>query len=279
MKDPREYSLLHGLSDFWTRFFADTTQLEALYAATEVQLAQAYLELMSAFLGISLQDIPLFSKEYFRLITIREDEMVLDVGLNHGQDRYVHTVAVALTQARTLQNKVYQPTNALVETTDFDLDATAYQLRFVTDVTGQVEAVVSTAVDAHLLTFILGAYADLYVLEGTPFASAKEGDWIRLAGSMAGNNRSFRINTVVDGQRVLLEGSPTLPDPGSGTLRVTVISSEFQPATGFARRNLTVETGGSFDDPYLRRTATEQLSWAATPPIGMEFARATSCTS
>jgi hypothetical protein len=267
-RDPREYSLLHGLSDFWTRFFADTAQLEAFYAATEIQLAQAYWELMAAFLGISLQDIPLFSKEYFRLVTIREDEIIFAAGLNYGQSRYVHTLDAAITQLRTLQNKVYEPTSALVETTDFDLDATDYQLRFVRDVTGQTGIVKSIAENANLLTYPLGPYADLYVNTGEPFINASEGDWVRIAFSSVGNNRTFRVHTVVDAQRVLLEGSPTLPDPTSGALRATLLDSSFAPLPGFAQRNLTVATGGSFDD-LRRRSSTEQQSWGADSPIGL----------
>jgi len=69
------YSLLRGLSDFWTRFFADADQLDALYRGTIIQLGQAYLDLLSSVLSVSFKDAIVLDREYYQLIAIREDEV------------------------------------------------------------------------------------------------------------------------------------------------------------------------------------------------------------
>ena len=57
----KQDTLLEGLSSFWQTVFADRNQLKQLYAATEVQLGQAYLDLLTQILNVSLDDIPVFT--------------------------------------------------------------------------------------------------------------------------------------------------------------------------------------------------------------------------
>lgn len=66
-------NFLHGLSDLWTRFFRDKPRLEALYKGTEILAGQAYLDLVGNILCLSAREVPVFRKEFFKLVPIRED--------------------------------------------------------------------------------------------------------------------------------------------------------------------------------------------------------------
>jgi len=267
--DDRSTSLLRGLSDFWTRFFADTPTLEGLFNASEIQLSQAYFDILQSFLGISVQDVPLFRKELFKLLTIREDHVTFREAANPGASRSVYVLAEAITAIPALQNKVFAPTAALVPSTDYDLNAGNYELQLAVDPTGSVGRTLGTSAAASLLTYGTGALTRCYVTEGTPFTDAKPGHWVRLLNSSAGNNRTYRVAEVIDAQAVLLAGTITLPDPSSGSLQATLLDSEFAPVAGFAKRALTVVVGGSFDDAARRLRDAEQSSWAADWPIGL----------
>jgi len=111
------HSLLESLSDFWQRFFADADQLESLYQGTAVLMGQAYLDLLSNVLSVSLQDAPVFNKEYFRLITLREDEIYYV-----ADDQWAYTLPTDLISFQSLDNKVIEPSASLQERIDYTLD-------------------------------------------------------------------------------------------------------------------------------------------------------------
>lgn len=112
------YNLLRGLSDFWTRFFADADQLDALYKGTIVQLGQAYLDLLSSVLSVSLKDAIVLDREYYDLITIREDEIsfsALDV-------RWTFALPDPVVDFASLDNRVVEPTASLEPNLDFEVE-------------------------------------------------------------------------------------------------------------------------------------------------------------
>ena len=269
-RDTHLDNLIRGLSDFWVRFFADSMQLEAFYEATETQLAQAYLELLSSFLGISVGGTPLFNTEYFRLVKIREDEVYFKEAIDPNDDRHIYTFADAVVAVPALQNKVFAATAALVPYTNYEFDAVDYQIDFYADVTGTVGRSLAVATDGSLLTYGTGALTRCYTaaVDSTPFTYAKVGHWVRVSNSIVGNNHTYRIGEFIDSQNVLLEGTFTLPETHSGSLRLELLDSAFSPLEGYGRRNITVETGGSFDDPALR-ALVEQATWSAATPIGL----------
>lgn len=115
------HNFFHGLSDFWQRFFADSTQLERLYEGTAVLVGQAYLDLLSNVLSVSLRDTPVFNKEYYRLLAIREDELVFRRGASSDDDRWVHPLREGLVSFLSLDNRVIEPTAMLEEDNDYDL--------------------------------------------------------------------------------------------------------------------------------------------------------------
>lgn len=71
-------TLYKGLSSFWLKYFKDSDQLNAIYAGAETLLGQTYLDLMEIILSKSLTNIPVFKKEEWKLLVLRENEQTFD---------------------------------------------------------------------------------------------------------------------------------------------------------------------------------------------------------
>lgn len=127
------HNFLLGLSDFWQRFFADAAQLKFMYDGSAVLMGQAYLDMLENVLGLSLQDVPVFHREYFYLLTIREDQVRFERGAALDDDRWLVTLTDGLVNFKTLDNKVLEPTASLQEQSDYDLSST--DIRFKVDPT------------------------------------------------------------------------------------------------------------------------------------------------
>lgn len=129
-------SLLHGLSDFWLRFFKDLGDIEATYEGATILLGQTYLNLLSDVLNTSIDETPLFKKEYYQLITIREDQVVyFDTGVP-GTETFAAGTAAIYGSLPYLQNKVFAPTAGFEETLDYTLDTQV--IKFKVDPTDPV---------------------------------------------------------------------------------------------------------------------------------------------
>ena len=115
------HNFLEGLSDFWQRFFNDADQLDSLYQGTAKLIGQAYLDLLSNVLSVSLQDAPVFNKEQFRLITLREDEIKFKRGNALEDDRWSYTLQDDVVSFVSLDNRVIEPTASLQLENDFEL--------------------------------------------------------------------------------------------------------------------------------------------------------------
>ena len=124
-------TFLHGLSDLWLRFFKDKNQLAAMYKGTENLIGQAYLDLLDTVLNLSLRNTPAFNKEYFKLLTIRQDQLVY-VG---ATDRWTFNLPSNVKNFSLLCNKVLDPSVMLQADIDFEIDllGTQDELRFYVD--------------------------------------------------------------------------------------------------------------------------------------------------
>jgi len=138
-------SFLHALSDFWVRFFADIGDLRATYEGTSVLFGQAYLDLLGSVLNVAANETPLFRKEYYRLIVVREDQVFFDQNFrDSAKSRWVFLPTdVELRGVAALQNKVYAPDAVLEVGPDIDAFEEGVhegQLRFVVDPTADTSA-------------------------------------------------------------------------------------------------------------------------------------------
>jgi hypothetical protein len=125
-------TLFHGLSAFWHRFFRDAGDLQRTYEGTEILLGQAYLDFMSDVLNTSIVEAPLFRKEFYKLITAREDQLVFkergavivvppvpEFYGNPGTDRYVLTSSTFYGGIPQLQDTIYAPKASLESGIDY----------------------------------------------------------------------------------------------------------------------------------------------------------------
>lgn len=119
-------TLFHGLSGFWHRFFRDAGDLQRTYEGTEILLGQVYLNFMSDVLNTSVVEAPLFRKEFYKLITVREDQLVFkEQGAaitvppvptfygNPGTDRYVFASDTFYGSIPQLQDAIFSPKASL----------------------------------------------------------------------------------------------------------------------------------------------------------------------
>ena len=142
-------TLLHGLSAFWHRFFRDIKDIAATYEGTEILLGQVYLNFLSDVLNTSVVEAPIFRKEFYKLITVREDQLVFhehgDILAhlvvprfygNPGTDRYVLTSSTFYEDIPQLQDTLFSPKAALKSGTDYRV--TGGELAFQVDPTNPV---------------------------------------------------------------------------------------------------------------------------------------------
>lgn len=111
-------SFLHGLSDLWLRFFKDKNQLEALYRGTENLVGQAYLDLLDTVLNLSIRNTPVWNREYYKLLTVREDLCTYDI----ARDRWVFDLPDNIQEFKLLCNKLVSPTKMMQVNVDFEID-------------------------------------------------------------------------------------------------------------------------------------------------------------
>ena len=116
------HNYLSGLSALWTQFFADSDKLASLYQGAAVLMGQAYLDLLSNVLNVSLHDAPIFNKEFYKFIAIREDEVTYQRGAAPSDDRWLYTLPDGVVDFASLDNLVLEPTISLQNNRDYDID-------------------------------------------------------------------------------------------------------------------------------------------------------------
>lgn len=187
------YNYLRGLSDFWTRFFADADQLDNLYQGTAVMLGQAYLDLMSAALGVCLKDAIALDCEYYRLITLREDQIRYVAGDVSANARWAFTLPEPVVQITCLDNQAVEPTASLEPQRDFEVDAgTVYFKQDPTDPTGAglpVDGYARRALDVA----VGGSFVDASVVSWSAL-SVKKGDVLRILDGTGPTNQRKRAD-------------------------------------------------------------------------------------
>jgi hypothetical protein len=126
-------SLFYGLSGFWQRFFRDTPDLQAYYNASEYMLGEVYLDLLSNVLGVSISDVPIFDKGYWKLFVIGENDLNFEEGASVEEDRYAYDMPGDTVEVDFLQNTIFEPTITFERDVEFDLKDEDGLLRFKLD--------------------------------------------------------------------------------------------------------------------------------------------------
>lgn len=124
---------IEGLSDFWLLYFKEIDQLALLYQGTEFLIGQSYLDMLSLLLNNSLQDCPLFNKELFKLLQIRETDIAFLQKGTTSSDRYVYVLPDNLVNVRALHNKILSVTSSLDRDVDYEVNSDNRTLEFKFD--------------------------------------------------------------------------------------------------------------------------------------------------
>lgn len=132
---PAAQSLIHGLSDFWAQYFKELPLLEEMYRGVEIDLGQAYLDLLTLLLNNSVQDTALFNREYFKLLRLREDATTYASDGRFGVDVPSDVVSI-----KYVNNRVFGSTTALEQDRDFVYDSAAHSILFYADPFGAYRA-------------------------------------------------------------------------------------------------------------------------------------------
>lgn len=206
------YSLLQGLSDFWTRFFADADQLDAMYRGTIIQLGQAYLDMLSSVLSASLKDAIVLDREYYQLIAVREDE----VAFSALDSRWTFTLPDPIVSFASLDNRVVEPTASLETSRDFDVvDRVVRFLADPTDPAGDGSPIVGFARRA-LDVAIGGQFSDPGIADWRT-TGVRKGDTIRVLDvGVDGTQRRRADCPVILVRQDALCVSPDVPLPTGG---------------------------------------------------------------
>lgn len=220
------YNLLRGLSDFWQRFFADADQLEALYQGSAMLMGQAYLDLMSATLGVSLKDAVAIDREYYRLVTLREDELRFVKGATLDDDRWAFELPDPLVSFVSLDNRVFEPTASLEEQRDYDVDDVDRVILFKADPTDPTGAGVPLDGYARRALDVDtgGKFTDASITNWLT-AGIKKGDTLRILDVGTDGTQRKREDhaiAVVRANGIYVDAESNLPAPSTGVKYVVL---------------------------------------------------------
>lgn len=111
-------TLFRGISSFWSRFFNDKDVIGHLFSASDQLMGQIYLELMEVLLANSVKTVPVFSKEFWKLITFKSNEVQVT------GEGYKFKLAEKLQDVPFIYNRIFEPTTILEQNKDYKISGT-----------------------------------------------------------------------------------------------------------------------------------------------------------
>jgi len=112
----RNRNLLKGLSSFWNRFFKDKELLQNFYSATDQLMGQLYLELLELLLANSIKSIPVFSKEFWKLMTFDSTKVEIEGSL------YKFKLEDKIRELKFVYNKIFEPSIIMENNKDYYIE-------------------------------------------------------------------------------------------------------------------------------------------------------------
>lgn len=257
------YNFLQGLSDFWTRFFVDADQLDALYRGSAILVGQAYLDLMSATLGIALKDAVALDTEYYQLLAMREDEVRFVKGATAADDRWAFTLPDPVVSFASIDNRVIEPTASLEPAADYDLvDRIVYFKVDPTDTTGTgipLNGYARRGLDVS----VGGQFTDSAVTNWITLGTVKKGDTLRILDiGTDGSQRKRSDHTINLVRPTALYVATSVPLPAPST-NVTYIVIRKPPNPSVTAEIFTLDPP-DLSSPYPhKKLAHERLDYGS----------------
>lgn len=227
-------NLAQALSSFWLRLFADKDVISSLFQGAEQMLGQAYLDTLETVLGRSLNLAPVYHKEYWKLLTLRSDQVTLIPGPSSPQDQYILPLPDSVVDLQFLFDKVYSPAVTLEKGFDFTVQSTSGDAQIVFTGTDPFTIAGIPSRKLDVVPFVRSSGADgkvtassnvFQTASGQPnFTRYNIGDTLLLTSATQGG--SYRVVSVnLDGSLVLdttfssseIELKWTLKSPGTVT--------------------------------------------------------------
>ena len=201
-------NFVNALSGFWTAFFRDVEELTSYYEGVQINLGQIYLEMLQTILGTSLQEMPLFSRYYYKYLELRRDRLYYVEGASPAEDTYTFQPSeLALADIRSILNRVVAPTATLARTRDYTVGDGA--LHFARDLFN-IDGLGTSEPLFPVRTQAVVEPAQFTEPAGRDWAAAgvKIGDWFRLRLMAGGSPVLVRV-IGVDGSKLLLGETAT----------------------------------------------------------------------
>jgi hypothetical protein len=197
-------NFINALSSFWTTYFKDADEQRAYFEGVQINVAQLYLEMLQLILGTSLQDMPLFSRWYFKHMELRQDRLFFREGASPTDDRYVFAPDEGIVAGvETINNRVLAPTAVMVPGRDFDVQGGLLRFtRNLFDIDGNQTFEPYFAVRQQPVVEA-ATFDDLLGLDWKA-AGARPGDSLRIRQLGGGTPRYSRI-VAIEGSKLHLE--------------------------------------------------------------------------
>lgn len=276
--NPKIRGIIEGLSDFWLLYFKDIDQLEVLYRGADILVGQSYLDLMSLLLNNSVQDAPLFNKEFFKHIFVKETEIKFQQRTPFGTSVYRYAAEDNLVYAAVLNNKVFNVTAALERGVDYDINERDRIFDFTFD---PLNAYTRATFGSDDATFTLrtrrpGTTFAVELLDNgsvpTTFTLNNTNTQLSIAYDGPANGSTATARSIVTNINThplfsgLLVASLAYEDRGNGSPAgaplTTLSAPAVSPLDGYATRLVDQSFGGKF-------TCSQVADWTA-PSLGIK---------
>jgi hypothetical protein len=113
--------LLHGISDFWLRFFKDSDIIDRAHEATLEAAGRAYQDMLVSLSRLSLETTPLTEAFPWINIVLYEDRILEIAGAPGAGSFFLHRLPRDVRDFDLIHNVVLSPTRVLEKSYDFEI--------------------------------------------------------------------------------------------------------------------------------------------------------------
>jgi hypothetical protein len=178
-----EDNFIHSLSAFWTSCFEDTDVIQRYFSGVQLNMGQLYLNFLEYVLSSSLENAPAFSKRYYKLFQISEDELNYEEGPSSAEDVFVYKAEdLNIVDVPVLMNNIIEPTIVFESGNQYTVTPGALRFKHL--------PFNSQFAQRHITKIFPACYVSPISLDFNAFG-VKSGDRLRLR--IAGSERGYDL--------------------------------------------------------------------------------------